>query len=167
MKDILRVGKIVNTHGLKGEVKVIPLTDDPKRYNELEFVLIDGVKRNIEGCKYQKDRVIVKVEGINSIEEAEKYKNKYLQNKIFNTEPISPARHRLPTATQHITPSRPSDSASVSRTAAPIRRSRQPRTTPQKGLDKRSPNIHRRLPTGHNSEREIRKTRTDQPTHRA
>ena len=72
MKEILRVGKIVNTHGLKGEVKVIPLTDDPKRYNELEFVLIDGVRRNIEGCKYQKDRVIVKVEGINSIEEAEK-----------------------------------------------------------------------------------------------
>lgn len=79
MKEILRVGKIVNTHGLKGEVKVIPLTDDPKRYNELEFVLIDGIKRNIENCKFQKDRVIVKVEGINSIEEAEKYKNKYME----------------------------------------------------------------------------------------
>ncbi|MBS4804709.1 16S rRNA processing protein RimM [Clostridium sartagoforme] len=79
MKDILRVGKIVNTHGLKGEVKVIPLTDDPKRYNDLEFVLIDGVERKIQGVKYQKDRVIVKVEGINSIEEAEKYKNKYME----------------------------------------------------------------------------------------
>lgn len=79
MKDILRVGKIVNTHGLRGEVKVIPLTDDPKRYNDLEFVLIDGVERKIQGVKYQKDRVIVKVEGINSIEEAEKYKNKYME----------------------------------------------------------------------------------------
>lgn len=79
MKDILRVGKIVNTHGLKGEVKVIPLTDDPKRYNELEFVLIDGIERKIQGCKYQKDRVIVKVEGIDTIEEAEKYKNKYME----------------------------------------------------------------------------------------
>lgn len=79
MKDILRVGKIVNTHGLRGEVKVIPLTDDPKRYNDLDFVLIDGVERKIEGCKYQKDRVIVKVEGINTIEEAEKYKNKYME----------------------------------------------------------------------------------------
>ncbi|MDU5109646.1 MAG: ribosome maturation factor RimM [Clostridium sp.] len=79
MKDILRVGKIVNTHGLKGEVKVIPLTDDPKRYNDLEFVLIDGIERKIQGVKYQKDRVIVKVEGINSIEEAEKYKNKYME----------------------------------------------------------------------------------------
>ena len=79
MKDILRVGKIVNTHGLKGEVKVIPLTDDPKRYNDLEFVLIDGIERKIQGVKYQKDRVIVKVEGINSIEEAETYKNKYMK----------------------------------------------------------------------------------------
>ena len=79
MKDILRVGKIVNTHGLKGEVKVIPLTDDPKRYNELEFVIIDGIERKIQGCKYQKDRVIVKIEGINTIEEAEKYKNKYME----------------------------------------------------------------------------------------
>ena len=79
MRDILRVGKIVNTHGLKGEVKVIALTDDPKRYNDLDFVLIDGVERKIQGCKFQKDRVIVKIEGIDSIEEAEKYKNKYIE----------------------------------------------------------------------------------------
>lgn len=79
MKDILKVGKIVNTHGLKGEVKVMPLTDDPRRFDDLEFVLIDGKERNIEGCKYQKDRVIVKVEGIDSIDEAERYKNKYME----------------------------------------------------------------------------------------
>lgn len=79
MRDILKVGKIVNTHGLKGEVKVIALTDDPKRYNDLDFVLIDGVERKIQGCKFQKDRVIVKIEGIDSIEEAEKYKNKYME----------------------------------------------------------------------------------------
>lgn len=79
MRDILRVGKIVNTHGLKGEVKVIALTDNPKRYNDLDFVLIDGVERKIQGCKFQKDRVIVKIEGIDSIEEAEKYKNKYME----------------------------------------------------------------------------------------
>ncbi|MBX7409912.1 ribosome maturation factor RimM [Clostridium chauvoei] len=79
MRDILRVGKIVNTHWLKGEMKVIPLTDDPKRYNDLESVLINGEERKILGCKFQKDRVIVKIEGINTIEEAEKYKNKYME----------------------------------------------------------------------------------------
>ena len=79
MEPYLRVGVIASTHGLRGEVKVIPLTDDPKRYNELDFVLIDGIERKIQGCKYQKDRVIVKIEGINTIEEAEKYKNKYME----------------------------------------------------------------------------------------
>ena len=79
MRDILRVGKIVNTHGLKGEMKVMPLTDDPKRYNDLEFVLLDGKEVKIESRKYQKDRVILKLEGINSIEEVERLKNKYLE----------------------------------------------------------------------------------------
>lgn len=79
MREILRVGKILNTHGIKGEVKVLPLTDDPKRYDDLEFVLLDGKEVNVEGCKYQKDRVIVKLEGINTVEEAERLKNKYLE----------------------------------------------------------------------------------------
>jgi 16S rRNA processing protein RimM len=79
LKDILRVGKILNTHGLKGEIKVMALTDDQRRYNDLEFVLIDNKKVNIEGCKYQKDRVILKLENINTIEEAERLKNKYIE----------------------------------------------------------------------------------------
>lgn len=78
MRELLKVGKIVNTHGLKGEMKVIPLTDDSKRYKDLEFVLIDGEERRIQGCKFQKDRVIVKIEGVDSIEEAEMYKNKFM-----------------------------------------------------------------------------------------
>ncbi|ASW42939.1 ribosome maturation factor RimM [Clostridium isatidis] len=79
MREILRVGKILNTHGIKGELKVLPLTDDPKRYDDLEFVLLDGKEVNIEGCKYQKDRVILKLKDINTIEEAERLKNKYLE----------------------------------------------------------------------------------------
>lgn len=79
MVDYLKVGKIVNTHGLKGEVKVIALTDDPKRYKDLKTVLINGKEYKIEGCKFQKDRVIVKLEGVNSIEEAETYKNKFME----------------------------------------------------------------------------------------
>lgn len=79
MRDILRVGKIVNTHGLKGEMKVIPLTDDMRRYDDLEFVLLDGKEVKVERVKYQKDRVILKLENIDIIEEAEKLKNKYLE----------------------------------------------------------------------------------------
>ena len=64
MSQLLKVGKIANTHGLKGEVKVIALTDDPKRFNDLEYVIIEGKTISVEGCKFQKDRVIVKLEGI-------------------------------------------------------------------------------------------------------
>ena len=79
MSKNLKVGKIVNTHGLKGEVKVIPLTDDPRRFDDLEYVLIDGKEVDIEGCKYQKDRIIVKLEGIDRVEDAEKLKNKFME----------------------------------------------------------------------------------------
>ncbi|MEG0296037.1 MAG: ribosome maturation factor RimM [Clostridium sp.] len=84
MREILRVGKIVNTHGLKGEVKVIALTDDPKRFKELEYVLIDNKEVKVQGCKFQKDRVIVKLEGIDIIEQAEKLKTKYMEIKREN-----------------------------------------------------------------------------------
>ena len=79
MSGNLKVGKIVNTHGLKGEMKVIALTDNPRRFDYLDYVIIDGKKVNIENCKYQKDRVIVKLEGINRIEDAEKMKEKFME----------------------------------------------------------------------------------------
>ena len=41
MYEYLQIGRISNTHGVRGEVKVIPLTDDPERFNELEWVFID------------------------------------------------------------------------------------------------------------------------------
>ncbi|SDP26024.1 ribosome maturation factor RimM [Clostridium gasigenes] len=79
MSGFLRVGKIVNTHGLKGEMKVISLTDDPKRFDELEYVIIDGEEKKLLGCKYQKDRVIVRIEGVDTIEQAETYKTKIIE----------------------------------------------------------------------------------------
>ena len=79
MSKNLKVGKIVNTHGLKGEVKVIPLTDDMRRFDDLDFVLINGKEVKIESCKYQKDRVIIKLEGVNKIEDAERLKEKFME----------------------------------------------------------------------------------------
>ena len=79
MSENLKVGKIVNTHGLKGEMKVIALTDNPRRFDYLDYVIIDGKEVNIENCKYQKDRVIVKLEGIDRIEDAEKMKEKFME----------------------------------------------------------------------------------------
>ena len=78
MKDFMSVGQIGKTHGLKGEVKVFPLTDTLERFKKLKNVYIDGEIRKIEGCKLQADKVILKIEGIDTIEQAELYRKKYL-----------------------------------------------------------------------------------------
>ncbi|EOU1108944.1 MAG: ribosome maturation factor RimM [Clostridium perfringens] len=79
MEDLLVVGQIINTHGLRGEMKVMPLTEDMRRFDYLEYVILKGKKIKVEGVKYFKDKVILKLEGINSIEEAEKLKRTYLE----------------------------------------------------------------------------------------
>jgi len=79
MEKFLAVGQIINTHGLKGELKIYPLTDDIRRFRKLEKVFIDGVEKKVVWCKLQTDRVILKIEGIDSIEQAQKYKDKYIE----------------------------------------------------------------------------------------
>ena len=79
MEDLLVVGQIINTHGLRGEMKVMPLTEDMRRFDYLEYVILKGKQVKVEGVKYFKDKVILKLEGINSIEEAEKLKRTYLE----------------------------------------------------------------------------------------
>lgn len=83
MKEYLEVGKIVNTSGLKGLLKVNPLTDDITRFEDLETIYIQKAKELIEfkiqDVKYNKNMVLLKLEGIDDITEAEKYKNCYIK----------------------------------------------------------------------------------------
>lgn len=81
MREFFSVGVIINTHGIKGELKVNPLTDNLVRFRKLKTVLIDGIQREIVWCKLQTDKVILKIEGIDTIEEAIKYKGKFLDVK--------------------------------------------------------------------------------------
>ncbi|AKA69930.1 ribosome maturation factor RimM [Clostridium scatologenes] len=78
MKQFVTVGQIINTHGIKGELKVYPLTDDLRRFRKLQKVYVEGVEKSVVWCKLQTDKVILKIEGIDSVEEAMKYKEKYL-----------------------------------------------------------------------------------------
>lgn len=79
MEQFLTVGKIINTHGVKGEVKVQATTDDLDRFKYLKDAFIDKNEIKIVGCKLQPGKVILKIDGINSIEEAEKLKNKNIE----------------------------------------------------------------------------------------
>lgn len=75
MYEYLQIGKIVNTHGVRGEVRLIPLTDDPHRFDELEWVFVEKgstmTKYSIMEVKYTKGSVILKLSGIDTMEAAE------------------------------------------------------------------------------------------------
>ena len=82
MVEYFEIGHISNTHGLKGEMKVRPFTEDKKRYEELKKVLIDikgeFKEYEIENVRYQKDVVLLKLKGVDDIDAAEKLKNHYI-----------------------------------------------------------------------------------------
>ena len=73
MNNILQVGAVTSTHGLAGEVKVFPTTDDPKRFKKLKQVLLDTGKDmlplGVEHVKFFKNMVILKFKGYDRIED--------------------------------------------------------------------------------------------------
>lgn len=78
MEDMLRVGVISSTHGVRGEVKVFPTTDDVSRFKKLKTVVLDirpePMTLHIETVKFFKNMVILKFREFNNINEIEKYK---------------------------------------------------------------------------------------------
>ena len=78
MEEFLQVGAIANTHGIAGEVKVFPTTDDPERFKTLKHVLLDTGREKkpleIQGVKFFKQFVILKFKGIDNINDIERYK---------------------------------------------------------------------------------------------
>lgn len=83
MQKYFEVGQIVNTFGVKGLVKVKPFTDDVERFEELKKVYICKKEKleevEIEEVKYHKDMVLLKLKGVNNMNEAEMLKGLYLK----------------------------------------------------------------------------------------
>ena len=79
MESELQVGVITQTHGIKGEVKVFPTTDDVGRFKKLKEVIMDNGRERlhleIEGVKFFKQYAILKFKGYDSINDIEKYKS--------------------------------------------------------------------------------------------
>ena len=82
MEQFLQVGVISSTHGLRGEVKVFPTTDDAARFQTLKNVVLDTGREKldleIQSVRFFKQFVIVKFKGIDNINDIEKYKGKSL-----------------------------------------------------------------------------------------
>lgn len=83
MQKRFEIGQIVNTFGIKGEVKVTPFTDDINRFDDLKEVYVKSKKEErlyqVEGARYHKNMVLLKLKGIENPEDAEKLRNSYLE----------------------------------------------------------------------------------------
>ena len=83
MQKRLEVGQIVNTFGIKGEVKVMPFTDDITRFDDLEKVYVKTKKEEklykIQNVRYHKNMVLIKFENIETPEQAELLRNAFLE----------------------------------------------------------------------------------------
>lgn len=92
MEDLLKVGVITSTHGIKGEVKVFPTTDDLNRFEYLKDCILDTGKEKlpmeVEGCKFFKNQAILKFKGYDNINDIEKYKNASLWVTRENAVPL-------------------------------------------------------------------------------
>ena len=85
MEGLLEVGQIVNTYGIKGFVKVVPLVDNNNQFKSFKTLYIqnkNGIQELfIEEVKFSKNLVLLKFKGIETIEQAEELRNYYLQAK--------------------------------------------------------------------------------------
>ena len=85
MESLLEVGQIVNTYGIKGFVKVVPLVDNNNQFKSFKTLYIQEKKiskeLHIEEVKFSKNLVLLKFKGIETIEQAEELRNYYLQAK--------------------------------------------------------------------------------------
>ena len=81
MEQMLRVGVITSTHGVRGEVKVFPTTDAAKRFKTLKKVILDGrepLELSIEQVKFFKNMVILKFKGYDNINDVETWRQRDL-----------------------------------------------------------------------------------------
>ncbi len=92
MDELLQIGEIVNTHGVRGDVKVYPYTDDITRFSRLkEVILSDSAGErvvSVKGVKYFKNMVILHIAGTESMNEAERLRGAKLFVDREHAEPL-------------------------------------------------------------------------------
>ncbi len=99
MEELLRVGVITSTHGLKGEVKVYPTTDDPHRFLELEELVLKHGKMqkelSIEKVRFFKNLAILKFKGLDKIEDVENFRQAELYVTRENAQPLEEGEYYI------------------------------------------------------------------------
>lgn len=76
--DTLIVGRVLTSHGIRGEMSVEPLTDDPTRFKKLKRVLLRGREYPVASVRVRPNEVLLRLEGISTPEEAKRFRGEYL-----------------------------------------------------------------------------------------
>ena len=76
--NLLPTGQIVNTHGLRGDMKVMPWADDPSDLLDFDRLFIDGKEYEVQHSSQQKSMILLKLKGVDSIDDANKLRGKEL-----------------------------------------------------------------------------------------
>ena len=97
--DLLRVGVITTTHGVRGEVKVFPTTDDPKRFKKLKDVILDDGRQQLDmeitSVKFFKNLVILKFKGFDNMNDVEKFRQAELYVTRENAIPLKEGEYYI------------------------------------------------------------------------
>lgn len=82
MTDYFRIGVITKPHGLKGEMKVFPVTEDMRRFKKLDTVFVERnsskTEMKVKGARFQKNMVLLSLDGVDTVEKAQTYTNAVL-----------------------------------------------------------------------------------------
>ena len=92
-KEMLCIGEIVNTHGVRGELKVMPLVDDVNDLYSYHKVYIDGVFYEVEGIRFHKNFALMKLHGIDDKTVGDRYKGKFLKLPREELKPLDDGRY--------------------------------------------------------------------------
>ena len=84
------IGRVVNTVGLKGEVKVLSYAENNSRFQSLPWIFTKDQQYEIENCRFQKQSVILKLKGVDTLEGAEKLKGQdvYFKEEFLEELPL-------------------------------------------------------------------------------
>ena len=93
MQKMLCVGEIVNTHGVKGELKVVPLLDEPKDLLEFSHIFINNKEYEIENVRFHKDFALIKLKGIDDMDVTQQFKQKFMELPREELKPLPDGRY--------------------------------------------------------------------------
>ena len=96
MKKFLMIGQIVKPQGVRGEIKVLPLTDDPERYLDLEYVFLDEkgeTQLEVTGARIREGFAYITLDGITDRDQVERMRNLFLYIDRANAAPLPEGRY--------------------------------------------------------------------------